>query len=149
MLRPASRLARTLTASGLGPLLIRGIVGVVFAFHGAQKLFGWFDGGGIAGTAEAFKGLGIPLPTLNAYLAGGAECFGGLLLILGLATRPAALILAFTMAVAIVTVHPDAFSLQNNGMEYALTLGVVSLGLALHGAGVLSVDALLHRKTRE
>ncbi len=149
MLRHASRLTRTLTASGLGPLLIRGIVGVVFAFHGAQKLFGWFDGSGIAGTAEAFEGLGIPLPTLNAFAAGGAEFFGGLLLILGLATRPAALILAAVMAVAIVTAHPDAFSLQKNGMEYALTLGVVSLGLALHGPGLLSVDALLHRAPRE
>ena len=149
MLRPASRLTRTLTASGLGPLLIRGIVGVVFAFHGAQKLFGWFDGAGIAGTAKSFEGLGIPLPTLNAYAAGSAECFGGLLLILGLATRPAALVLAAVMAVAIVTAHPDAFSLQNNGMEYALTLGVVSLGLALHGPGVLSADALLVGRARE
>jgi putative oxidoreductase len=142
--RPANRISALATASDLGPLLIRVMIGVVFAFHGAQKLFGWFGGYGIEGTARAFESLGIPFPTLNVYLAGGAEFFGGLFLIIGLLTRPWALILTFTMIVAVLTAHRSAFSLQHNGMEYALTLGVVSLALAFIGAGRISLDRTLN-----
>lgn len=133
-------LAAWTTASGLGQLFTRAMVGVVMTFHGSQKLFGWFGGYGIEGTAGFFEKLGIPFPTLNVYLAGGAEFFGGLLLIVGLFTRPMAAILAFTMFVAAFTAHRGAFALSQGGMEYALTLAVVSLGIALFGAGRLSAD---------
>ncbi len=137
--RTSSRLLLNDTAL----LLIRLIVGVVFVFHGSQKLFGAFDGPGLEGFAGFLGTLNVPLPTLSAWMAALAEFGGGLALILGLGVRVVALPLAFTMAVGIITVHAGAFSMQNNGMEYALTLGVIAFALGLSGAGVFSLDHLL------
>lgn len=82
-----------------------------------------------------------------AILAGGTEFFGGLLLVLGLLTRPVAALLAFTMAVAVFAVHlPNGLFMSNNGYEYALTLLIVSVALAIQGAGKYSVDALLQKR---
>jgi len=125
-----------------GLLIARGMLGTVFVFHGAQKLFGWWGGYGVEGTAGFFAQLGIPFPTLNVYLAGGAEFFGGLLLIAGLASRISGLALFFTMMVAVITAHPGAFSAQANGMEYPLTLALVSLALALTGPGRVALDSV-------
>lgn len=122
-------------------LLVRVILGVVFIYHGSQKLFGWFGGGGFSATADFMKSIGIPLPTLSAFMAGSAEFFGGIVLILGIGTRLAAIPMAFTMLVGIVTVHNSAFGLQHNGMEYALTLGVMLVALALTGPGRLTVGS--------
>lgn len=127
------------SAANLGLLLIRVMVGVVFMFHGSQKLFGMFGGPGIDGFAASLESnLNFPLPVLNAWLAACAEFFGGVSLVLGLATRIAAVPLVITMLVAAFMVHGGAFSLQHNGMEYALTLGVVVAGLALTGPGAYS-----------
>ena len=131
------------TTLDVGLLLIRALPAVVFMFHGSQKLFGMFGGPGIDGFAGMLAQMGIPLPGLNAYLAASAEVFGGLLLLLGLGTRIAAVPLAVTMLVAALVVHGAAFSLQHNGMEYALTLAVVTAGLGFTGAGRLSLDAVL------
>lgn len=125
-----------------GLLLARGMVGTVFVFHGAQKLFAWWGGYGVEGTAGFFAQLGIPFPTLNVYLAGGTEFFGGLLLIAGLASRFSSLGLFFTMLVAVVTAHWGKFDAAAGGMEYALTLAVVALGLALTGPGRIALDSL-------
>ena len=79
-----------------------------------------------------------------AVLAGSAEFFGGLLLIVGLLVRPVALVLAVTMAVAIVSVHlENGFFMSNNGYEFALGLLVISVGLMLRGAGSFSADRTL------
>lgn len=137
------QLDQTLLHSGLGQLGIRVIVGVVMMYHGAQKLFGWFGGGGIEDSAAFFESIGIPFATLNVYLAGGTELLAGGALILGLAVRPAALALAFTMFVAAFTAHSGAFGLMHNGMEYALTLAIVSLGLVALGAGRWSIDRVV------
>lgn len=118
-----------------GLLLIRGIVGVVFVFHGAQKLFGWFDGSGIQGFAGYLTSLGVPLPTLNACLAGSAEFFGGLALLTGIGVRFAAVPLIITMLVASFVAHGEAFSILKKGMEYPLTLAFMVAGLALTGPG--------------
>ena len=130
------------TTLDVGLLLIRALPALVFMFHGSQKLFGMFGGPGIDGFAAMLAGLGIPMPTLNAYLAASAEVFGGFLLLLGLGTRIAAIPLVVTMLVAALVVHGAAFSLQHNGMEYALTLAVVTAGLAFTSAGRLSLDAV-------
>lgn len=83
---------------------------------------------------------GLPM----AVMAGSAEFFGGLLLIVGLLVRPAALLLAITMLVAIVTAHlPNGLFMSNNGYEFGLALLVISLGLVFRGAGSLSADQLL------
>lgn len=119
-------------------------IGLVMMGHGAQKLFGWFGGYGLTGTGQFFaESLGLKPGVLMALLAGGTEFFGGLLLIIGLATRGAGLAIAGTMLVAIITVHPSAFFASNNGMEFPLTLLLGSLTLAIGGAGKLSLDSKL------
>jgi putative oxidoreductase len=137
----------TTTSIGLDTLPLRVGAGVIFAAHGAQKLFGWFGGYGLEGTAGWMTSIGLEPGLLMATMAGGAEFFGGLLLILGLLVRPVALMLAVTMLAAIVTVHlQNGFFLTNNGYEFGLALLAVSIGLVFRGAGSLSADRLLQAK---
>jgi putative oxidoreductase len=136
-------LLKTLTATtaGLDTLPIRIGAGITFAAHGSQKLFGWFGGYGLEGTAGWMESIGLAPGILMAGLAGGAEFFAGLLLILGLLVRPAALVLAVTMLVAIVTVHlENGFFMATNGFEFALAFLVISATLAIRGAGSFSLD---------
>jgi putative oxidoreductase len=142
----ATRTAVSAWANEFGLLVIRSMVGIVFVFHGAQKLFGWFGGGGLSGTSAFMEQIGIPLPAVSAFMAGGTEFFGGLALILGLWTRLVAWPLIITMIVAVVKVHGGAFGAQQGGMEYPLTLAMVLLGLSLTGGGQISVTALLGQK---
>ena len=137
----------TTTTAGLDTLPVRVGAGAVFAAHGAQKLFGWFGGYGLEGTAGWMASIGLEPGLLLAAMAGGAEFFGGLLLIVGLLVRPAALILAITMIVAIVTVHlENGLFLADNGYEFGLVLLVLSIGLVFRGAGSLSADRLLQTR---
>lgn len=121
-------------------LVTRLMLAAVFTFHGAQKLFGLFGGYGIEGTAGFFEQIGIPFPTVSVVLAGGTELVGGFALALGLLARPSALALAMTMFVAAFTAH-SGFNGQAGGMEYPLTLAVVSLALALSGPGRFALRA--------
>jgi putative oxidoreductase len=135
------------TNSGLDTLPLRIGAGVIFAAHGAQKLFGWFGGYGLEGTAGWMESIGLTPGLLMATLAGSAEFIAGLLLIVGLLTRPAALVLAATMVVAIVTVHlQNGLFMSNNGYEFSLALLVISVGLVFRGAGSLSADKFLHNQ---
>jgi len=135
------------TKLGLDTLPVRLGAGVIFAAHGAQKLFGWFGGYGLEGTAGWMESIGLAPGTLMAALAGSAEFFGGLLLIAGFLVRPTAVVLAITMLVAIVTVHlQNGLFMSNNGYEFGLALLVISIGLAVRGAGSLSIDSLLQNK---
>lgn len=124
-------------------LLIRAMLAVVFIYHGAQKLFGWWGGHGIEGTAGWMASIGIPLPTLNAILAGGAEFFGGIVLLLGTGARLAAIPMAFTMAVAVYVTSGGGFSVINHGFEYPLTLGVILVAIALLGPGRYTIGNAL------
>ena len=134
----------TSTAPGLDSLPLRVGAGAIFAAHGAQKLFGWFGGYGLEATAGWMASIGLEPSLLMAALAGSAEFFGGLLLIVGLLVRPAALVLAITMVVAIVTVHlQNGLFMANNGYEFGLALLAVSVAVVLRGAGSLSADRLL------
>ena len=138
----------TTTATGLDTLPLRVGAGVIFAAHGAQKLFGWFGGYGLEGSGGWMASIGIEPGVLMAALAGGAEFFGGLLLIVGLLVRPAAVVLAITMVVAIAAVHlQNGLFMTNNGYEFGLALLVISVGLAIRGAGSISLDRLLQAKT--
>ena len=133
--------------AGYAALILRVPVGIILAAHGAQKLFGWFGGNGLAGTAGWLSSIGIEPGYLMAILAGGAEFFGGLALIIGLLTRPAAIVAAFTMLVAIFSVHfSNGLFMSDNGYEYALTLMVALLALVIQGAGRFSIDNSLSKK---
>ncbi len=135
------------TDAGWGALALRIPVGIIFAAHGAQKLFGWFGGGGLEGTAQWMASIGLQPGMVMALLAGGAEFFGGLALIAGVLVRPAALTLAVTMLVAIFAVHFEhGLFMANNGYEFALTLLAVSVALLISGAGKLSVDQHLAQR---
>jgi putative oxidoreductase len=130
---------------GLDTLSLRIGAGVIFAAHGAQKLFGWFGGYGLEGTAGWMASIGLEPGMMMAAMAGSAEFFGGLLLIIGLLVRPAALVLAITMLVAIVIVHlQNGLFMANNGFEFGLALLAISIALVFRGAGSLSVDRLLN-----
>lgn len=129
--------------SDIGLFLIRAALAAVFIFHGGQKLFGLFGGHGLDATAQWMAGNGIPLPTLSALLAGSAEFFGGIALLLGVGARIAAVPMAFTMLVAILTAHPTGFDSRSGGMEYPLTLGLVLVAIALLGAGRLTLGRLV------
>ena len=139
---------RTLNSNaGLAALVLRVPVGIILVAHGAQKLFGWFGGYGLEGTGQFMSSLGLEPGYLMALLAGSAEFFGGLALILGLLTRPAALVSAFTMVVALFSAHiGNGLFMSNNGYEYALTLLAATLALAIQGAGTLSLDSALRNR---
>ena len=132
------------TDAGLAALALRVPVGIIFIAHGAQKLFGWFGGHGLDGTGQWMASIGLAPGYLMALLAGGAEFFGGLALLLGLFVRPAAAVLAVTMLVAIFSVHfANGLFISNKGYEFALALLAVTVALAISGAGQLSIDRLL------
>ena len=135
------------TNSGFDTLAPRLAAGVIFTAHGAQKLFGWFGGYGLEGTAGWIASIGLEPGYLLALLAGSAEFFGGLLLILGLLVRPSAIVLAITMLVAIVCVHLEhGLFMSNNGYEFGLALLASSVGLVIRGAGSVSVDRVIQSK---
>lgn len=127
--------------AGYAALVLRIPVGIILAAHGAQKLFGWFGGYGLEGTGQWLASIGLVPGVLMAFLAGSAEFFGGLLLVLGLLTRPAAAVAAFTLLVAIFAVHFEhGLLLTNNGYEYALALFAITLALAIQGGGRFALD---------
>ena len=130
--------------AGWSALALRIPVGIIFAAHGAQKLFGWFGGYGLEGTGQWMDSIGLGPGYLMALLAGSAEFFGGLALLIGLLVRPASAVLAFTMLVAIVTVHIDkGLFVAKNGYEFGLALLAIAASLAFTGAGRASVDRAL------
>lgn len=132
------------TNTSLGQLALRIPVGIIFAAHGAQKLFGAFGGYGLEGTGQWMASIGLTPGYLMALLAGSAEFFGGLALILGLLVRPSAVVLAFTMVVAIFSVHiSNGLFMSNSGYEFGLALLAASVSLAIQGAGAYSFDRWL------
>ena len=129
------------TRAGYGLTVLRIVVGIIFAAHGSQKLFGAFGGYGLAGTAQYMESIGLAPGYLMATLAGGTEFFAGLALIIGLLVRPAALGLTVLSLVAIFTVHiSNGLFMANNGYEFALALLGGSIAVLFEGAGKLSVD---------
>ena len=133
------------TDNSLTGLALRIPAGVIFAAHGAQKLFGSFGGYGLEGTGQWMASIGLEPGYLMALASGSVEFFGGIALLLGLLTRPSALLLAITMLVAIITVHlPNGLFLSNNGYEFGLALLAITVALAFNGGGKLSLDRTLN-----
>ena len=126
-----------------GILLLRVVIGLTFAAHGAQKLFGWFGGPGPAGTTAFFQNLGFRAPALMALTAGLAE-LSGVLFALGFVTPLAALGLAVVMLNAIGTVHwRKGFWVMAGGYEFNLALLSVAIAVAATGPGRFSIDRAL------
>ncbi|MCS7459613.1 DoxX family protein [Paenibacillus doosanensis] len=127
----------------LGLLIVRLVVGLIFAGHGSQKLFGWFGGHGPKGTGGWMESIGIKPGVPMAVAAGLMELIGGLLLAAGLFTPVAAALIVLTMIGAIATVHgKNGFWVTSGGIEYNVILIAIAVGVALTGAGAYSLDAL-------
>jgi len=128
----------------IGLLILRLLVGLSLAAHGAQKLFGWFGGYGLAGTGQFLEQLGFRPGRVQAAQAGIAELVGGLFLAAGFLTPAAAAAVVAVMSVAAVSVHlKNGFFVQDGGFEYTLVLGGAALALAFTGPGALSLDRAL------
>ena len=135
------------TNAGFDTLALRIPAAIIFIAHGAQKLFAWFGGYGLEGTGQWMASIGLEPGYQMALLAGSAEFFGGIALLIGLMVRPAALMLAVTMLVAIFSVHfVNGLFMSANGYEFALALLAISVALMISGAGKFSVDKLLEKR---
>lgn len=124
---------------GITHAILRIGAGILFCMHGMPKLFGWFGGMGSEGqSAELMSQMG---------LAGVLEVFGGLLIALGLLTRPVAFIVAIEMLVAYYQAHlPRGWVPYTNGGELALLYFVVWVFLVGNGAGPASIDGMLAKR---
>jgi putative oxidoreductase len=130
--------------AGWEAVTLRVPTGIILAAHGSQKLFGWFGGYGLEGTGQWMASVGLNPGYTMALLAGSAEFFGDIALIIGLMTRPAATISAITMMVALFGVHwGKGFFLEAHGIEYALALLSATVTLMLMGGGRYSLDNYL------
>ena len=136
-------------AISLALLLIRIALAWVFIFHGAQKVFGAFDGPGMDKFIQGMTAMNLPLlpPAAWAWMAALGEFLGGVFIGIGLLSRLASLPLIVTMLVAIATVHgKNGFSSQHGGYEYNMVLAAMSGAILLAGPGLLSIDAFIFRK---
>ena len=125
-----------------GLLVLRIVIGLLLVGHGTQKLFGWFGGGGLTGTAWYFRSVGYWPPRLMAGFAGGVELAGGAALAAGFMTPLAAAAVIGTMLNAVVAVHGrNGLWVMDNGYEYPLVIAAAAATLGFTGAGAASLDA--------
>jgi putative oxidoreductase len=124
----------------VGLLVARAVLGLLMAGHGAQKLFGWFGGYGIAGTGAFLEGLGFRPGRVFATAAALSEFVGGLLTAFGLLGPVGPALIISVMIVAAVTVHWHGVFATSNGVEVPLLYAAGAATLALTGAGIYSLD---------
>jgi putative oxidoreductase len=125
-------------------LIARLLIGLGVSVHGAQKLFGWYGGYGIKGTAGYYQKLGFRPAALFVVLSGLSELLGGWLIALGLLGPVGPALVIAVMLVASLTVHKgNGFLNSNNGFELPAANAAGALALAFTGHGRYSLDALL------
>src|SRR5437868_1309104 len=128
----------------IGLLILRLVIGLTLAAHGAQKLFGWFGGPGMTGWTGAMNRMRIRPATPWAWASALAEFLGGLGLALGLLSPLPSAAIAGSMLVAMIIVHlPKGFFVSKGGYEFNLTILGSVAALALTGPGAYSLDAAL------
>jgi putative oxidoreductase len=134
----------------IGRTALRLVIGPLFVGHGTQKLFGWFGGHGLEGTAGFFEGkLGLKPGKRHATAAGASEAVGGALLALGALTPVAAGLITGTMITAIRKVHaPNGPWVTQGGYEYNAVLIAAVLALTADGPGRPSVDDAVFPKLK-
>lgn len=126
----------------IGLLIVRIVMGGLFVGHGAQKLFGWFGGGALPGTAAMMDSLGYRSGRTAAIMAGATEFGAGMLLVFGFLTAFAAAGVIGVMINAIIAVHlPKGAWNTNGGYEYPVVLASLATLLAFAGAGRYSLDS--------
>jgi putative oxidoreductase len=130
--------SRSFTRGDLALFLLRTAAAIPLFFHGSQKLFGWFDGGGLSGFASYLEGLGVPFPSLAAPLAAVSEIVGVVILLSGRGFRALPPVVA-TMAVAAATSARNGFDVSHGGAEFPLTVAILLVVLVLSGPGSLVV----------
>jgi putative oxidoreductase len=129
------------TAIDLGILIVRLAVGLTFAAHGAQKVFGWWAGPGFAGWTGAMTRMGLRPAPLWAALSAGVELVGGLLLVVGFLTPIASAMVVAKSVYIVLRVHlPKGFWNKNGGIEFPLQLLAGALLIAASGPGAIAID---------
>ncbi|MBD0333014.1 MAG: DoxX family protein [Chitinophagaceae bacterium] len=134
------------TLLNIAILLLRGIVGIIFFVAGAGKVFGWFGGFGLKATVEMFKTynhISAPLTYLSCF----TELIGGLLLIIGFLTRPAAFASMINMLVAVLLSGFQKFFM--GGAAYPFSLMMSCIAILLAGPMAYSIDALLVKQNQK
>lgn len=134
------------TSINTGMLLLRLMVGLIFFVAGAGKAMGWFGGMGIDATVNAFQTYN-GISAIWAYLNTYSEWIGGLLLFIGLFTKPAAFLIAFNMLMAVILTGTKNFFM--GGAAYPCSLGVSALAIMLIGPGMFSLDYLFFNKSNK
>ncbi|MDA2808685.1 DoxX family protein [Nocardiopsis suaedae] len=119
---------------------LRAGLGATLFAHGTQKLFGWFGGGGLKGTAQGFHSMGYRPGGATALVAGLSETVGGAALVLGFGTPAGGAAVAGTMSVAAEMHSPNGFFNTEGGLEYPGLLGLAAVSLIAGGPGRVSVD---------
>ena len=144
--RPLRKIHSSWHSVDAAALLMRAALGLCFVAHGSQKLFGWFGGGGIAGTTAFFRSIGFSAPHAFAYVSGIIEFFGGIAIALGFLTVVAAVGLLAEMLIAISTVSYAAgffVTAQKIGWELNVYLIGLLAALLVMGPGAWSADSVL------
>lgn len=128
-------------------LIVRVMYGFFFIPHGAQKLFGWFGGAGLQRTAEGFAHIGLEPGVLWATYIGCLELIGGILIVVGLFTRPVAvLFIGFMLAAAVHFNVPNGYFWTKAGIEVPILLTALAVAIAIGGGGPYSLDRRLGRE---
>ena len=142
------------TDKGFSGTVLRLLLGIVIFPHGAQKLLGWFGGGGFTSSMRWFESS-FHIPTIFALLAILAESVGAVALIAGFFTRVAALAVSVNMLVAVALVHGKVGFFMNwggnakgEGFEYHILVVAIGIALMFMGGGRWSVDGVIARKLK-
>ena len=136
--------------TALGLLVLRVVVGLILAGHGAQKLFGWWGGSGMAGWTGVMGKMRVRPPAAWAWISALSEFGGGLLFALGFLSPLGSMAIAGAMLVAVALVHwPKGFWNSKGGFEFNLSLLAAVVAVAITGPGAYSLDALFGIRTPE